>query len=92
MSILDIMVPSEEYFDAAQGLYWYCSDYHSGQWSEEYSILSTLGYKPASSECGPDPDSTAADIYAALESEEVSVSDVRQFVDRGYSAAHAEES
>ena len=38
-------------FDLAAGLYWYCSDWHSGQWSDEYSIMSArLGYTPGRSE------------------------------------------
>ena len=67
-------------FDAAQGLYWYCADYHNGQWSEEYRVLSTLGYKPSMSEHGPDPDSYADEVYRALVSGDTTVSETETFV------------
>lgn len=59
-------VNAENYFDAAQALYWYASDYHSGQSSEIYSILSQLEYKPGASERGPDTEEAKA-FYRALE-------------------------
>ena len=37
-------------FDYYQALYWYCSNNHSGQFTQLYSILSTLSYKPSLSE------------------------------------------
>lgn len=41
-------------FDLSAGLYWYCADYHSGQSSELYSIMSArLDYRPAPSERSP---------------------------------------
>ena len=36
--------------DYYQALYWYCSTHHQGQFSQLYSILSTLQYKPSLSE------------------------------------------
>lgn len=55
------------YFDAACALYWYCSDWHSGQWSTLYSIMSArLHYTPGACESGPAPDTTDADLYAEL--------------------------
>ncbi len=43
-------------FDLAAAIYWYCSDYHGGQNSKEYAILSKTIYKPAPSEnCPPTP-------------------------------------
>jgi hypothetical protein len=83
-TILDLLDPSEDYFDAAQGLYWYCSDWHGGQSSTLYSILSArLAYNPAMSERGPDTE-TAQDVYAALESGEIDAEDTLAFVERGY--------
>jgi hypothetical protein len=39
-------------FDLAAGLYWYCCEWHGGQGSTEYSILSDrLDYHPGTSEC-----------------------------------------
>lgn len=50
----DVLIPgvgSVGYFDAADGLYWFCSDYHGGQNSVLYSILSArLQYKPGPNE------------------------------------------
>ena len=40
-------VTADNYFDAAQALYWYATAWHGGQDSELYSILSArLGYSP----------------------------------------------
>ncbi len=36
----------DERFDLAEGIYWYCSEYHGGQGSEEYAALSSLGFEP----------------------------------------------
>ena len=33
-------------FDIEAAIYWLASDYHSGQWSELYSTLSTSEFKP----------------------------------------------
>jgi len=33
-------------FDAESAIYWFCSDYHAGQNSDLYSILSTSEYSP----------------------------------------------
>jgi len=60
-------------FDIARGLYWHCSDWHSGQWSERYSILSTMGYKPGYSETQPsedeEGDEAALYVYQMLETQ-----------------------
>jgi hypothetical protein len=50
-------IDEENYFDAAQALYWFAYANHEGQWSDLYSILSTMGYTPARSEKGIDKDS-----------------------------------
>ena len=42
--------------DLASGLYWHCADYHGGQTSERYSILSCLDYNPGACERGPSSD------------------------------------
>lgn len=62
-------VTPENYFDAAQALYWYCNDWHSGQSSELYSIMSArLEYNPGCLERGPEEGSEASTLYAELES------------------------
>ena len=35
-------------FDIVEAYYWYCVDYHGGQWSKEYSRLCRIGgyYSP----------------------------------------------
>jgi hypothetical protein len=34
-------------FSAEAAMYWYAHDYHNGQWSNLYSVLSTSDYKPS---------------------------------------------
>jgi len=47
------------------GLYWYCTNHHSGQSSEEYRLLSQLGeiFQPGGSANGPEPDSAEMLAY-----------------------------
>ncbi len=53
-------------FNLADGLYWYCSEYHTGQWSDEYSVLSTLDYPPSPLANGVEEGSTAHEVYSQL--------------------------
>ena len=53
-------------FDLAEGLYWYCSEYHTGQWSDEYSVLSTLDYSPSPLAHGVEEGTTAHEVYSQL--------------------------
>lgn len=55
-------------FDVEEALYWHCADYHEGQWSERYSILSTSPFKPSPLSHGPDSE-VAQLIYNALAEE-----------------------
>jgi hypothetical protein len=65
-------VTQENYFEAAQALYWYCADYHGGMSCPLYSILSVrLGYTPSPSECGVNDDDDSALFYTALENGEI---------------------
>lgn len=43
-----------EAFDVEEALYWHCADFHEGQWSERYSILSVSPFKPSVLSNGPD--------------------------------------
>jgi hypothetical protein len=70
-------------FSAACGLYWFCADYHEGQGSEKYRILSQLDYKPSFSERGPGECFAAQLVYQALEAGDVDASDVFDFVQKG---------
>ena len=53
-------------FNLAEGLYWYCHDYHTGQWSDEYSVLSTLDYSPSPLANGVEEGSAAHEVYIQL--------------------------
>ena len=46
------------------GTYWFCGDYHSGQWSTEYRLLCAIGnfYGPSSLK----EDSSEFDVYQQL--------------------------
>jgi hypothetical protein len=59
-----------DYFDAAQALHWYCANYHEGQGSELYGLLSALKYNPGRLENGPDSDGPSGMLYEMLESGE----------------------
>jgi hypothetical protein len=50
----------------------HCADYHEGQWSERYSILSTSSYKPGLYIEGPDSESAKIlyDLLAQAAKEE----------------------
>jgi hypothetical protein len=54
--------------DMIIGAYWFFTDYHSGQWSDEYSALSLLGnvFSPGMAN-GPEEDSGEESVYNALE-------------------------
>ena len=65
-----IKVTEENYFDAAQALHWYCVDYHSGQYSELYSVQCKLGYKPGILESGCE-EGYSSHVYDALECGEI---------------------
>lgn len=51
------------------GTYWFCVDYHGGQWSDEYRLQCVISriYQPGINDCGIDPESTEQDVYDALE-------------------------
>ena len=66
-----INVNEDNYFDAAQALHWYCVNFHSGQYSDLYSIQCKLGYKPGGQESGCENDEFALDFYQALECGEI---------------------
>lgn len=48
------------------GAYWYCTDYHGGQWSDEYRLLSAIGdfFDPRCSSL--ERDSSQFDVCVAL--------------------------
>jgi hypothetical protein len=59
-------VTQDNYFDCAQGIYWACVNWHSGQWSNLYRISCQLNYNPAHSESGPEQDTDAQAVYDEL--------------------------
>ncbi len=62
-------------FDLVKGLYWVCVDWHSGQWSDLYSISCQLNYRPGCCECSPgdekdtddDEDESARYVYEEIQ-------------------------
>jgi hypothetical protein len=54
-------------FDVEEAIYWFASDYHGGQATNLYSVLSTSPYKPGPSTTGPSQDGMAHELYSALE-------------------------
>jgi hypothetical protein len=56
-------------FDIEAAIYWYASDYHSGQNSNLYSALSTSEFRPSRLSKGIDSEGVVAEeLYSALES------------------------
>ena len=64
---IEDVFPSSDRFDIEEAIYWYASDYHSGQASELYHILSTSPFNPGPMSHGPE--GMAEEIYNALVSE-----------------------
>lgn len=56
-------------FDREEGIYWFASDWHGGQWSNLYSVLSTSPFRPGRMANGPDPDGGSGEVYEFLVSE-----------------------
>lgn len=56
-------------FDMEEAIYWFAHDYHGGQWSNLYSVLSTSDYNPSRSHNSiKDTNSEVAiDMYKDLE-------------------------
>ena len=49
--------------DLEVAIYWFSNDWHGGQWSNLYSVLSTSEYRPGRMETGiGDPDNESAEI------------------------------
>ena len=55
-------------WDIIEAHYWHAYETHAGQWSEGYETLCRLGqiFRPGPLQNGPEPDSAAAWILAAL--------------------------
>lgn len=60
-------ITTDNYFDAAQALFWTCFDWHNGQWSTLYRVLCELEYRPGMGELGCEPETEAMDIYNELQ-------------------------
>lgn len=65
---LKVYAPDATEDDIEVAIYWYSSDYHSGQNSNLYSSLSKSEYTPGRIENGIEKDSVAYDLYLELES------------------------
>lgn len=86
-TMIDTVYGKDDVFSVAQGLYWYCADYHGGQNSEEYSIMSQLEYRPAPSERGPS-DSIAQAVYDDLGQGQLDMGDVYDWIENHWFDAH----
>lgn len=51
-----MIIDRDNYIDAARGLHWFCVDYHDGQWSALYEVMSRLQYTPSCLEYSFDSD------------------------------------
>ena len=61
----DVFEGAEFYSESA--VYWFCSDYHSGQWSDLYPALSTSPYTPSRLAKGIESESELSqEMYAVL--------------------------
>jgi hypothetical protein len=68
-------------FDIAQALYWYCAEFHGGQWTNEYKVLSSLGYRPGAMERGIEPDNPDQErVYDGLISNDLDPMSLMNFV------------
>lgn len=65
---LKVYAPDATEDDIEVAIYWYSSDYHSGQNSNLYSALSKSEYTPGRIANGIEKDSVAYDLYLELES------------------------
>lgn len=67
VAVVDAMPFRSEFdqFDVEEAIYWFAADWHGGQWSNLYSVLSTSEFRPGPLANGPDE--TAAMIYEHLE-------------------------
>jgi hypothetical protein len=67
----DYLLPMMGRYDAIdvdfeEAVYWFAHDYHGGQWSNLYSVLSTSKFKPGAYSTGLVDGSTALDLYTEL--------------------------
>lgn len=53
-------------FDIEGAIYWFAYDWHGGQWTNLYSVLSTSAFNPGPRAKGPVPESVEADLYRVL--------------------------
>lgn len=84
---LKIKVTRENYFDVAQGVYWFAVNWHAGQWSELYRLQCTLGYQPGACENGPEHDTEAMTVYRSLSSQACHDGHYNSAVERAVSLA-----
>ena len=73
-------ITSDNYFEAAQGLHWYCVNNHSGQSSELYAIQCKLGYAPYYDEDGVSEYNASAFFYEELETDGIEASKLLELI------------
>ncbi len=79
--MMDVPSKNHNLFSIAEGCYWFCADYHTGQSSELYELLCKNEFHP-----GPmvnKPEYPASDIYSFLASlnENDSIDTVKEYLD-----------
>ena len=61
-----IEVDKENYFSAAEGLYWFCSENYSGMGDIRYNILSRLDFNPGMGSSSDDMEGESQYVYNSL--------------------------
>ena len=56
-------------FDTEAAIYWFANDWHGGQWSNLYSVLSMSPFHPGPTQNGPEEYSTAEAMLGVLVNE-----------------------
>ena len=59
----------EDEIDREEAIYWFAHDWHSGQWSNLYSALSTSPFQPDPFANGPEKGSMGEQLYSELEAQ-----------------------
>lgn len=54
LEAIKVFDPYADDFDVEEAIYWFASDFHDGQGSNLYSILSTSDYRPGACQTRPE--------------------------------------
>jgi hypothetical protein len=78
-------ISSDNIFDVVAAVYWYLTDNHFGQWSDEYLALCSMEYSPGMMEKGP-PTEESQEIYLNLTSKKAIklAAKIKKYLDEEY--------